>query len=113
MTIRSSRARRLASVHFGNAHSVTGFARRRRWLVEQHHVSVHRLLQRVARGTGNIFMTSRERENCLAVIEERWPPFIGVVTSCAVVSLGAELIGMWVFVAFHAGLRGIGELHVD
>ena len=88
------------------------FAGRGCWSVEEHRVSIDLFPERVACGAGHFFMTTLQRKLCLVVIEERGTPLVAVVTSGAITCASAELSRMWVFVAFYAGLRGIGELNM-
>jgi len=112
MTICSCRARRFASFNLRNTGSVAVFAGRGCWSVEEHRVSIDLFPERVACGAGHFFMTTLQRKLCLVVIEERGTPLVAVVTSGAIACACAELSRMWVFVAFYAGSRGIGELNM-
>ena len=70
---------------FWNFSSVAGFASRRGWPIEKHYRSVDWLPECVARRACDLFMASLEREICLVVIEEGWPPFVAVVAAGAIV----------------------------
>jgi len=83
------------------------------WFVEQHVRSVDLLLQRVALGARNVFVSAGERKCSLAVIEQRRPPLVAVVASCAIIHPRSKLLTMRIFVAFRALGGSAGELHVD
>ena len=79
-----------------------------RWcrFVKEHRGFIHHFLQRVTRRAGHIFMASFEGKLGLVVIEERRPPLAVIVASGAVVGTIAKLVGVGVFVASDACLRG-------
>jgi len=91
---------------------VAVFAGFRRRLVEEHETPVYRLLQCVACRTGNVFVTSFQRESRFVVIEERRLPFVAVVASSAIVGAGAELVGMRILMTIAAIGGGFREVHM-
>ncbi len=87
-------------------------ARGGRGLVKQNISSIHRLLKSVTGGTSHILMSTLKWKDSLIVIEQRRPPFVGIVTRCAVIGARAKLIGVRVFVALAARHGGFFELNV-
>ena len=88
------------------------FTRGGRWAVEEHTVSVDLLLECVACRTCHFFVAAFQWKFCLVMIKKRRAPLVAVVASGAIVPVIAELSGMWVFVAFYAGLRRIRKFHM-
>ena len=91
---------------------MAGVARIRSGLVEQHQIAADGLFQRMACRAGYVFMSRFQRESCLVVVEKRWPPFVGVMATGAIIRSRPELIGVWVSMTISAIDRGFRELDV-
>jgi len=91
---------------------MASFASRWRRFVKEHLGLIDQFLQRMARRTGHIFMASFQGKLSLVVIEERRPPLVAVVASGAVVGAISKLVGMGVFVASGACLRGARKVNM-
>jgi len=95
-----------------SAGRVTRFAGHGGRFVEKHRVSADDLLERMTRGTCDVFVPSLKRKSCLVVVEKGRLPLDRIVATCAVGSTRTELVGMRVLVAIAAIDGSFREVHM-
>ena len=91
---------------------MTRFAGRGSRFVEEHRVSADDFLERMTRGTCNVFVPSLERKSRLVVVEKRRLPLDRIMATCAVGSACAELVSMRILMTIAAIDGGFREVHM-